>query len=87
MDTSTPATNRLLFAFCGVAFLAPCIFFAYYTVRLIYVNIVMTSDDAATHRTGGMLIGAVAFPVAALICGAISWLFLRKSWRPSWTPK
>ena len=85
MDTSTPATNRLLFGFCGVAFLAPCIFFTYYTVRLIYVNLVM--EDAAGHRSGGMLIGAIAFPLAALICGGISWMFLRKSWRRSWTPK
>ncbi|MFL6373552.1 MAG: hypothetical protein ACJ73D_02685 [Pyrinomonadaceae bacterium] len=85
MDTSTPATNRLLFGSCGVAFLIPSIFFTYYTIRLIYVNLSM--DDAAAHRTGGMLIGAVAFPVAALICGGISWLFLRKASRPSWTPK
>ena len=85
MDTSTPVTNRLLFGFCGVAFLAPCIFFTYYTIRLIYIN--LAAPDAAQHRSGGMLIGAVAFPLAALICGGISWMFLRKSWRPSWTPK
>jgi len=85
MDTSTPAANRLLFGFCGVVFLAPCIFFTYYTVRLIYINLVI--EDAAAHRSGGMLIGAIAFPLAAFICGAISWMFLRKSWRRSWTPK
>jgi hypothetical protein len=85
MDSSTPSTDRILFAFCGIAFLAPCMFFAYYTVRLIYVN--LTMDDAAAHRSGGMLIGAIAFPVAALICGAISWMFLRKGLRRSWTPK
>ena len=79
MDTSTPTINRVLFGFCGVAFAAPTIFFAYYTVRLIYLN--LTMEDAAAHRTGGMLIGAIAFPLAAIIFGFISWLFLNKARR------
>ncbi len=77
MDTSTPTTNRILFLFCGVAFAVPAIFFAYYTVRLIYLN--LTMEDAAAHRTGGMLIGAVAFPLASIIFGLISWFFTRKA--------
>ena len=67
----------MLTAFCGVASLAPCIFFGWYSVRLLYVNLVMTADEAATHRTGGMLIGAIAFPLATILFGAISLL----SWR------
>ena len=57
----------------GTLFAAACLFFIYYTVRLIYVNLAMSSDDAAVHRTGGMLIGAIAFPVAAIVFGAVSW--------------
>src|SRR5436305_7452713 len=71
MDTSTLKTNKMLFAFCGVMFALPCLFFTYYTVRLAYVNLAMSAEDAATHRTGGMLIGAVAFPLAAIIFGLI----------------
>lgn len=80
MDTSTPI-NKILLIVCGVAFAAPGLFFAYYTVRLIYVNLAMTAEEAATHRTGGMLIGAVAFPLAAIIFGSISWVFIRKGRR------
>ncbi len=79
MDTSTPTINKVLYAVCGVAFAAPSIFFTYYTVRLIYLN--LTMDDAAAHRTGGMLIGAIAFPLAALIFGFISWLFFKKGFK------
>jgi hypothetical protein len=81
MDTSTPKINRVLFAICGVAFAVPCLFFAWYTVRLIYVNLVMTADEAATHRTGGMLIGAIAFPLAAFTFGLISWFFIKRARR------
>ncbi len=76
MDTSTPAINKVLFAVCGFSFAVPSLFFAYYTVRLIYLN--LTMENAAAHRSGGMLIGAVVFPLAALIFGYISWLFFRK---------
>ena len=81
MDTSTPTINKVLFAVCGVAFAAPCLFFAWYTVRLIYLNLTMSAEDAAAHRTGGMLIGAIAFPLAAIIFGLISWFFINKSRR------
>ena len=79
MDTSAPAINKILLILCGAAFTAPCLFFAYYTARLLYIN--LTIDDAAAHRTGGMLIGAVAFPIAALVCGLIScFCFKRAIW-------
>ena len=80
MDTSTPTANRILFLFCGVAFAAPTLFFAFYTVRLIYVN--LTMEDAAAHRTGGMLIGAIAFPLAAITCGLITRFFIKRGLAP-----
>jgi hypothetical protein len=79
MDTSTPAINKVLFLVCGVAFLAPTLFFAFYAVRLIYVNVTATADEGAAHRTGGMLIGAIAFPLAAIISGVISWLCFKRA--------
>ena len=78
MDTSTPTINRVAYTVCGVAFAVPSLFFTWYTLRLIYVNLAMKAEDAATHRTGGMLIGAVAFPLAAIVFGLISWFCLRR---------
>jgi hypothetical protein len=80
MDTATPTANRILFLFCGVAFAAPTIFFAYYTARLIYVN--LATEDAASHRSIGMLIGAIAFPLAAIICGLITRFFIKRGLAP-----
>lgn len=77
MDSSTPAINKTLFIFCGVAFAAPCLFFLYYTARLLYLN--LTMEDAAAHRTGGMLIGAIAFPLAAIFFGVISFYCINKA--------
>ena len=68
-------------ALVGFIFAAPCLFFTYYTVRLIYVNLAASAEEAAAHRTGGMLIGAIAFPVAAIIFGIISWFCFRKARR------
>ncbi len=68
-----------MFAVFGVAFAAPCLFFTYYTVRLIWVNLTASAGDAAVHRTGGMLIGAIAFPLAAIIFGLISYFLLKRA--------
>ena len=68
---------RTVYLILGIVFAPLCLFFAWYTARLIYVNITM--EDAAAHRTGGMLIGAVAFPLATLIFGAISWFCWKRS--------
>jgi hypothetical protein len=70
--------TKTIYMIVGLLFAAPCLFFIYYTVRLIYVNMTMIADDAAIHRTGGMLIGAIAFPLAAIIFGAISWFCFRR---------
>ena len=75
--------TKTIFLIIGLLFAAPCLFFAYYTVRLIYVNLTMTADEAAVHRTGGMMIGAIAFPVAAIVSGAISWFCLNRGLKRS----
>jgi hypothetical protein len=56
---------------CG----ALCVFFAWYTVRLLWVN--LTVAGIAQHRQTGMYIGAVAFPAATLLFGYIS----RRCWK------
>lgn len=71
--------KKIIFLVAGVLFAAPSLFFTYYTARLIYLN--LTMDDAAAHRTGGMLIGAIAFPLAAIFFGFISWFCFRKARR------
>ena len=72
-------SNKIVFAVCGFMFAVPSVFFAYYTARLIYMN--LTMEDAAAHRSFGMLIGAVAFPLAAIIFGFISWYFIKMARR------
>ncbi len=67
--------KRLILMIVGVIFAPLSLFFTYYTVRLIYLN--LTMEDAAAHRNGGMLIGAIAFPLAAIIFGLISWFSFR----------
>ena len=73
--------TKTIFLISGLIFAAPCLFFIYYTFRLVYVNLVMTSDEAAAHRTGGMLIGAIAFPLATVVFGFISWFCFRRGMR------
>ena len=70
-----------LFLTIAILAAAPCLFFIYYTVRLIYVNLMMNTEEAAAHRAGGMLIGAIAFPLAAIVFGLISWFCFRKGLR------
>jgi hypothetical protein len=81
MDFSTRKIEGVLWAICGAAFAMPSLFFTYYTVRLVYVNLTSSAADAAAHRTGGMLIGAIAFPVAAIVFGLVSWFCINKARR------
>lgn len=81
MDTPTPTIKKSLFTLCGITFAIPSLFFAYYTLLLIYKYASASADDAAAHRSGGMLIGAVAFPLAAVIFEAISWFCFKKRQR------
>ncbi|PYS91082.1 MAG: hypothetical protein DMF62_03370 [Acidobacteria bacterium] len=73
----TTSSTKTVFTIAGYAFLLPCLFFIYYTIRLLYVNLML--EDAAAHRTGGMLIGAIAFPFAAIIFGLLCRFYLNKA--------
>ena len=73
--------KKLIYLLAGVTFALPSLFFIYYTLLLIYKNVSATAEVAAAHRTGGMLIGAIAFPLAAIIFGLISWFCFRRTWR------
>lgn len=61
---------KLVFGFLGIAFAALSAFFAYYTLRLLYINLV--APGIAQHRQSGMYIGAVVFPIAAVVFGWLS---------------
>jgi hypothetical protein len=73
----TAKITRAFLLFLGTVFALPCLFFGYYTVRLIYVN--LFSEGAAEHRSGGMLIGAIVFPLAALLFGVVSWFCFKRA--------
>jgi hypothetical protein len=60
----------------GIGLASASIFFCYYTVRLIYINLAFA--ETAARRSGGMLIGAIAFPVAVIVFGVLSWLCFKK---------
>jgi len=83
MSTYTLRTKSVIFAVLGAGFALPCIFFIWYTVRLIYLNLTLPAAEIAEHRTGGMLIGAIAFPMAAIIFGVISRYFIKRAIRGS----
>ena len=69
-------TAKILHIFCGAVFALPSLFFAFYTIRLIWLN--LTLENAADYRSTGMLIGAIVFPLAAIIFGFISWFFIKR---------
>ena len=73
--------NKVLFIICGVTFAIPCLVFAQFTVRLIYMNLV-----TAEYRSGWMLVWAIFFPAMTILCGWISWYFFRKAWNAGILP-
>lgn len=66
--------KRALLRLVSVVSALASLFFAWYTVRLIWVNLFVAG--AAQHRQTGMYIGAVAFPIATMAFGYIS----RRCW-------
>jgi hypothetical protein len=72
-----PGSKTVALGLLGVLLAAPAIFFAYYTVRLIYIN--FAAPGVAAHRQSGMYIGAVAFPLATLVFGWLSVRCFRKA--------
>ena len=81
MPSNSSTLKNILFLAGGSAFALPALFFAYYTIRLIYINFTASAEDAAAHRTGGMLIGAIVFPVATIVFSLISWFLINKARR------
>ena len=73
--------RQVVFTLLGLLLAAPCAFFAWYTARLLYIN--LTVPSVASHRQTGMYIGAVAFPLATLVFGWLSLQCFRKSGNPS----
>ncbi|MEP6902661.1 MAG: hypothetical protein ABJA66_12970 [Actinomycetota bacterium] len=69
--------KTIIFLLLGLMSALASIFFFYYTVRLIYVNLAIA--ETVAHRSGGMLIGAVVFPVAIIVFGILSWLCFKRA--------
>ena len=70
------------FSVLGLILAASSAFFAYYSARLLYIN--LTVPDIARHRQFGMYIGALAFPLATFLFGWLSLWCCRKvkrAWR------
>ena len=63
----------------GIVFIPASLFFCYYSIRLLYINLAFA--EAAAHRSAGMYIGAVVFPLAAIVFGVLSWLCFRQARR------
>jgi hypothetical protein len=65
----------------GTVLALASVFFAFYTARLLYVNLTITGD--ASRRQSGMYIGAIAFPLAAVLFGWLSWRCIKVARRLS----
>jgi len=65
----------VLAAVAGLISAAGTVFFCFYTLRLTYITAIGAVDS--THRTYGYFIGLVAFPVATIVFGWISWRCFR----------
>ena len=81
MNISSPIINRLLFAFCGVAFALPSLVFIDYTGQLIWLN--LTMENAADYRSNEMLFVAIGFPLASILLGFTSWFFINRARKAS----
>lgn len=79
MSDSARQIKFILLVAVGILLAFASLFFCYYTVRLLYIN--LTAPDAAAHRSAGMYIGAIAFPVATFIFGILSLLSFRTAKR------
>lgn len=77
----TGAMKRAFFRLIAVLFALASLFFAWYTARLIWVNLFVSG--AAQHRQTGMYIGAVVFPIATLAFGYLS----RLCWKIPGAPR
>ena len=69
----------MLAGFAGFVFGIPALFFAWYTVRFIYMTTTMPPDEMVLRMGRGMWIGAVVFPLVTAICGFLTWYFLKRA--------
>ncbi len=79
MNNQSGKIKLIAFILLGIVLGSGSIFFAFYTARLVYIN--LTAADAAAHRSGGMFIGAIAFPLAALLFGWLGWRCVKAAYR------
>ena len=63
--------RSLVLLVASIVLLSLGAFFAYYTLRLIYINL---AGEVGNRRNYGMYIGAVAFPLATVF---FSWIGLK----------
>jgi hypothetical protein len=70
MPSISDLRRRALLRVVGALFAFLCAFFAFYTVRLLYV----TRDLRVTRPGGqGAYVGAIVFPLLAMGCAWVSW--------------
>jgi hypothetical protein len=67
---------KLVLTVLGIVLATAAAFFAYYCVRLLYIN--LAQPGVAEHRQSGMYIGFVVFPIATIVFGWLSVRCFRK---------
>jgi hypothetical protein len=76
MKTSPRRTGVTAFYFAATILGLISAFFIFYTIRLLVVTKLLT----AIHTGGqGAYIGALAFPIMAIICGFLAWKSLKEA--------
>ena len=75
MSTANYGRSRI-YLIAAIVAAGPTLFFLWYTLRLAYINFAVL--DARSHWSDGMLIGAIAFPLAMLLFGSISWICFKR---------
>jgi hypothetical protein len=75
MPIEKSRTRSLPFGLAAIFLAALCAFFVFYTARLLYVT-----NGLRAIRPGGQgaYIGAVVFPLLALVFGGLAWVCIRR---------
>ena len=74
MASSANMARSLIFGFAAILLALVSAFFVFYTARLLYVTHGLTSTRAGGQ---GAYIGAIAFPILALLFGWGAWRSVR----------
>ncbi len=77
MYNSTPVTDKVLFAICALTFSIPALFFAFLTVKLIYL--IATAEKAEIFSTAEMAGAAIGFPGMFFLLTLLARYFFRKA--------